>query len=59
MKLSVGSCAVRGIDEVRAKNVLPFGQRAVVIETNVHALICVIKFALFFARGIFVSVHEN
>ena len=28
MKLSVGSCAVRGIDEVKAKNVLPFGRHS-------------------------------
>ena len=28
IKLSVGSCAVRGIDKVKAKNVPPFGQRS-------------------------------
>ena len=29
-KLSVGSCAVRGIDEVKAKNVLPFAASTVI-----------------------------
>ena len=28
IKLSLGSCAVLGIDEVKAKNVLPFGQQS-------------------------------